>query len=47
MLERDNYKEDYTIKYFPDYSIAKYVEYIQGMKPFYSLYFDPIQRLRW
>ena len=43
MLLRDKYKEDPVGKYFPDFSILKYVEHISASKPYYSIVWNKTQ----
>ena len=47
MLLRDKYESDSVRKYFPDFSIMKYLEHIGASKPYYSLVFNQTQAERW
>ena len=39
MLVRDKYQGDSVVKYFPDFSVLKYVQHISGFKPYYRSIF--------
>lgn len=47
MLLRDKYQGDPVVKYFPDFSIVKYLQHISATKPYYSLIFNQSQAEKW
>jgi len=38
MLERDKYQQDYSLNFFPNYSLEEYVSYLSGTYTFRRLF---------